>query len=115
MFGIGMPEIMVIMVIALIVIGPQKLPEIARSLGKGFAEFNRSIRQAKESFNDPDDRGDSSSSIGNLSDKIQMVRDPAGAVRKMATDAVLGGGAPSEKQGTPPSVESTQSKPEDSR
>ncbi len=47
MFGIGTTEILVILLVALIVIGPSKLPEIAKFLGKGLAEFRRVTSEVK--------------------------------------------------------------------
>jgi sec-independent protein translocase protein TatB len=41
MFGVGPTELLVILVVALLVLGPKRLPEIARALGKGLAEFRR--------------------------------------------------------------------------
>ncbi|MFW6326166.1 MAG: twin-arginine translocase TatA/TatE family subunit, partial [Desulfovermiculus sp.] len=41
MFGIGTTEVLLILVVALLVIGPSKLPDVARALGKGMAEFRR--------------------------------------------------------------------------
>jgi len=46
MFGsLGMPEIIVILVIALIIFGPRKLPELGRSLGRGIAEFKKATNE----------------------------------------------------------------------
>lgn len=50
MFGIGMPELLLILGLALIVLGPKKLPELAKALGKGMAEFRRATDELKDEF-----------------------------------------------------------------
>ena len=51
MFGIGLPELILIMAVALIVVGPDKLPELAKSLGKGIVELKKAASSLKESLN----------------------------------------------------------------
>jgi len=46
MFGIGLPELVVILAVALIVLGPQRLPEVARMLGRAYGQ----LRRASEEF-----------------------------------------------------------------
>ena len=55
MFGIGFPELIIIMVIALIVVGPKKLPDLAKALGKGMAEFRKATHEIKESLDMDED------------------------------------------------------------
>lgn len=50
MFGIGTPELLVILAVALIVIGPKKLPDLAKSLGRALGEFKRATSDLKHSI-----------------------------------------------------------------
>ena len=53
MFGsIGMPELVIILVIALIIFGPRKLPELGRSLGKSIGEFKRASNELRHTLDE---------------------------------------------------------------
>ncbi len=76
MFGIGFTEIVVILVIALIVLGPEKLPELAKALGRAMREFRtatddirRSVSVSDIDLNVPDHRPDQSETASPAGDE----------------------------------------------
>jgi sec-independent protein translocase protein TatB len=76
MFGIGMPEMLLILAIALIVIGPKKLPDLAKSLGRAFAEFKRATSEIKESLEiDDADLKDIRTSFDDMRDDLKAAVD----------------------------------------
>ncbi|QGP93647.1 Sec-independent protein translocase protein TatA [Neomoorella glycerini] len=62
MFGLGAPELILILVLALIIFGPGKLPEVGRALGKGIREFKNATNSVTEEIKEAAriDDGDSS-------------------------------------------------------
>lgn len=50
MFGIGVTEIILILIVALVIVGPEKLPDLVKSLAKGFNEFKRTTNDLKRSI-----------------------------------------------------------------
>lgn len=73
MFGISMPELILILAIALIVVGPEKLPDIAKTLGRVFADFKRSAAEFKDSFDVDDEIKDIKKPFDDIGNSIKEI------------------------------------------
>lgn len=56
MFGIGMPELIIILIIILIIFGAGKLPEIGSGIGKGIRNFKKATHDTPEELNGPEEK-----------------------------------------------------------
>ena len=70
MFGIGMPELLVIAVIALLVVGPKKLPDIAKALGKGLSEFRKVTEEATDTIKETLKADDIKKDMNDIKDSL---------------------------------------------
>ncbi len=101
MFGMGMPEILLILAIALIVIGPKKLPDLAKSMGKAFGEFKRATQDFKQAMDIDKDLTSVKRTFDDI-DLNKIAETAAGTANDTAaetatTDSVVKDPAPPEK------------------
>ncbi len=75
MFGIGMPEILLILAVALIVIGPKKLPDLAKSLGRAIGEFKKATHEFKQSIEINSDLKDVKDTFEDMNESIKEAVD----------------------------------------
>ena len=82
MFGMGMPEILLILAIALVVIGPKKLPDLAKAMGRALGEFKRATNELKASIDIDPGLKDVKNAFNGINDEL----------KDAAHSATVGGG-----------------------
>ena len=88
MFGIGMPEMLVILALALIVIGPKKLPDLAKSLGRAMREFKKATSEFKETIQLESELSEVKETFKDISDEVKDAVDLNLKPEKQKTDKV---------------------------
>ena len=75
MFGIGMPEMLVILALALIIIGPKKLPDLAKTLGRTMREFKKATSEFKETIQLEGELSEVKETFNDISDGVKNAVD----------------------------------------
>ena len=87
MFGIGMPEMIMILAVALIVIGPKKLPDLAKTLGKALGEFKRATNDFKDSISMESTLNEVKEEFKDFGKKVRDPLDKDSTDHKKSTDS----------------------------
>ena len=92
MFGIGMPELLLLLAIALIVIGPKKLPDLAKSLGRAMREFKKATNEFKETIHIDEDLSEVKKAFDDLGsdikDSVSLTKETAEFKRSDASESI---------------------------
>ncbi|MBW1809477.1 MAG: twin-arginine translocase TatA/TatE family subunit [Deltaproteobacteria bacterium] len=108
MFGIGTWELIVILVLGLIILGPSKFPEVAKSLGKGLANLRRSVDEVKEDIDLDSLKSEIEEEVG--LDELKRSLDVRGDVRRAISELDDPYDLPEADSQTSAESESTESK-----
>ena len=87
MFGIGMNEMMMILVIAVIIIGPRQLPQMARTMGKVMAQFRRATNELRTAVNDEISQQIEMDELKEIRSSLQSDLDVIGSEARKAVEA----------------------------
>ena len=98
MFGIGMPELLLLLAIALIVVGPKKLPELAKALGRGIAEFKKATNELKESLETNTEFSELKQSFDDIQETVVDATLPSTPSEEATTEEIATATTPSDQE-----------------
>ncbi len=109
MFGIGMPELLLILALALVVIGPKKLPDIAKALGRGLGEFKKATDELKNTIHEESRQAETRDKLL----KEGKLQPPPGEPASPPSNPYVDGVTGEDAAPPPPQDQSSRPKPED--